>query len=138
MMVRQEEVRVSIRSAQRRGVFIAASLAAAQMCGCGSSGPQHIVDQSGSAAQTTAPFRTNASWQLVYSWDCASARARRTPGANQFGIQVFNADDDTLASDHPQASRTGTSGQGTLRYTRAGPYYVQVNTVCDWRLQVLS
>ena len=126
---------------RRGGILIAISagaLALAQLCGCGSSGVQHLLDTSGTGQQTIASFRTGAAWQLLYSWDCSAANSRHTPGANQFGFQVFNADDDTLASEHPQTSLTGASGNGTLQYSHAGPYYVQVNTVCDWRLQVLS
>ena len=107
------------------------------LAACGGSGVQHILDTSATGNGDTAPFRAQTAWDLVYSWDCSAAAARHTPDAGKFGFVVLNADDDTLAAQQPQTARTGGKGGGTIHYTRSGPYYVEVTTVCDWRVQVL-
>lgn len=99
---------------------------------------QHVLDTSGSGNADTSTFRVQAAWDLQYSWDCSGAAARHVPDAGKFSFIVLNADDNTLAAQQPQTARTGTRGSGTLHYTRSGPYYAEVTTVCDWRVQVLT
>jgi hypothetical protein len=128
-----------ITNARSRGAALGvlAMLVLLPACG-GSSAVDRILDLSASGAQNTAPFTTRTAWDLTYSWDCATQKSRGVPEADRFGFALYNADDDSLAAQQGQTARTGRSGSGTLHYSRSGPYYVQVNSVCDWRLQVLG
>jgi len=117
---------------------VALAALAGLLAACGGSAEQHLLDTSSSGNADTSTFRTQAAWDLQYSWDCSAARARHTPDADKFGFIVLNADDNTLAAQEPQTARSGKGGNGTLHYTRSGPYYVEVTTVCDWRIQVLT
>jgi len=120
---------------RRRASLLA--LLALLLPACGDSGAQHLLDSSNSGNADTAAFRPTGAWDLVYSWDCSAAAARHSPDANSFSFVVLNADDNTLAAQQPQTARKGKSGAGTIHYTRSGPYYVEITTVCDWRVQVL-
>lgn len=121
---------------RRRAAALAAL--AVLLPACGGSNVQHLLDTSASGNADTSAFRPKGAWDLVYSWDCSSAAARHTPDASTFSFTVLNADDDTLAAQQPTTARTGRSGKGTLHYTRSGPYYVEITTVCDWRVQVVT
>ncbi len=120
----------------RRALALAAL--AVLLPACGGSSEQHLLDDSSSGNADTATFRAQGAWDLQYSWDCSAAKARHTPDADKFSFVVLNADDNTLAAQQPQTARTGAGGKGTLHYTRSGPYYIEVTSVCDWRIQVLT
>jgi hypothetical protein len=83
-------------------------------------------------------FAPQGAWDLRYQWDCTRAREEGVPDASGFDVTIFNADDDTTAFEHPQASRSGGNGTGVLHYRRSGIYYLDVQTQCDWSVAVVD
>jgi hypothetical protein len=84
----------------------------------------------------TGNFTVPGRWDLTYAWDCARAQSQGVAGANRFAMTVYNADDKSLAAEHPQVTALSRKGGSTMHFGRSGTYFVQVDSACDWRLSV--
>ena len=112
------------------------------LAGCGSSASatnRTVLDFDSSLIVKTDNFETHGKWDVVYSWDCHQARAQGNQAASGFKFVVFNSDDDSTAAEtDPQVARPGVRGQGTVHYANAGFYYLQVESLCKYRIRVLN
>jgi hypothetical protein len=110
--------------------------------GCGSTATANsrtLLDFDATLAQKTENFQTHGKWDVVYSWACAVAQSQGNRAANGFRFTVFNSDDDsTAAEDKPELSLSGLKGKGTVHYRNAGIYYFQAQSLCKYRLRVIS
>ena len=84
----------------------------------------------------TGNFTVPGRWDLSYNWDCSRELSQGVAGADRFDMTVYNADDASLAAEHPQVTVLKRKGGSTMHFQRGGTYYVQVDSACDWRLSV--
>ena len=86
----------------------------------------------------TGSFSVDRSWDLKYSYDCSAQKSQGLTGADRVTVIVFNSDDDTYNAEHGRVTVRGTRGAETLHFKRGGTFYVQMDTVCSWRVVVLD
>lgn len=97
-----------------------------------------LLDGDGQGDQYSTAFEPPGAWSLSYTWDCSTARSQNPTVSTSFAFVVFDADDTSLAAEHPTLVRNGLKGSGTLRFSRGGAYYVHVTSPCDWRLKAVK
>jgi hypothetical protein len=71
----------------------------------------------------TATFTVDGSWDLKYTFDCAS-----------FG---YDPDHTNIPIGVP-ANAMARQGGDTTHQHRKGSYYLEINSECDWTLQVID
>jgi len=114
-------------------------LAALLLAACGDSRlDATLIDYENQGDGQVPYFEPPAGWSLAYTWDCSTERSQNPTVSAQFAFVVFNADDTSLASEHPTLQREGLKGSGTLHYARGGAYYIRVTSPCDWRIKTIK
>lgn len=103
-------------------------------CGSGSSLERLLIDAEGQGDGVTTHFEPPGPWTVSYSWDCRTQRSQGVQGADHFTLTVYNADDKTYVYADPITAKSGLRGSGTLQYSRAGSFYMSVQSVCTWRV----
>ena len=58
--------------------------------------------------------------------------------ANRFDMIIYNGDDDSTNSEHPELHWKGRGKRQTLHFKRPGTYYISIDSRCDWRIRVLD
>ena len=89
------------------------------------------ADGSVAGVVTTGHFIARHEWVVAYRFDCS-----KHAGTDGFGLDLHNADDDSLSDQHEGWHVPGRSGSGELMYTEAGPYYLDVVSHCQWNIRV--
>ena len=84
----------------------------------------------------TGSFTVAAAWDLRYTYDCSSQLSRQVGNAGHISLSVLDSDDQSYNFEHPSVSASGRSGGATLHFTMGGTFYVQVTSVCSWRVVV--
>ena len=75
-------------------------------------------------------------WRVQYTYSCSNVGY-----ASTFVVLIYTVDGygNLVLVGNPIVSETGLSGANTILTAYGiGTYYVQVNTVCDWNLAVVS
>ena len=113
------------------------ALAAVLLTACSTqllSSSQVLDIDSAQGIDPTGNFTVTGAWDLAYTYDCSRQRSEGLGGADGFSFTVFNSDDHSLASEHPELKVKGRNGRGTLHFKRGGIYYVRIDSICDWTL----
>lgn len=131
---------MNLRSALR--VAAGCTAAGTLLCGCNLGQAQSAIlvdtDSTSGTTRSVAPFTVNGPWQIKYSFDCSKQNSEGVLNANQFTLDVFNGDDNSTAFEHPQTTYVSVQRKGTLGFKTPGDYYLHVDTLCDWTLQVID
>ena len=85
--------------------------------------PSIIATFSGSGGQNTRPFTTTGPWEI--QWDAKG---------DIFQLFLYRAEG---GMDGVPANQQG-SGKGTSYQPRAGRYYLQVNAIGNWRINIVT
>lgn len=120
----------------RCGIAVCATLC---LAGCNTqalSAAEVLSVDSSQGVDPTGNFTVLGHWGLAYAFDCSREQSEGVAGADRFAMSVYNADDQSLASEHPQVSAISRKGGTTMHFARGGTYFVQVDSACDWRLSV--
>ena len=122
-----------------RRLLLLLPLGALLLSACGDSRlDATLLDWENSGDQTSYSFEPPGAWTLAYTWDCSTERSQNPTVSTEFAFVVFNADDASLAAEHPTLQRHALKGGGALRFTRGGAYDVRVQSPCDWRLKAIK
>ena len=89
-----------------------------------------LLTLAGTGSTSSKKFAAPASWAINFSYDCHNA-----PDNTNF--QIFPTSDNP---DAPVATvnEITETGSGTQRYTTPGTFYLVVNTLCQWKLNVTA
>lgn len=92
--------------------------------------PQVLLDIKGSGTKTTQKFTAGGDWDLNWSYDCSNF-------GNQGNFQVFiyNGSGSMSYSNSP-VNQLGASGADVEHYHNGGTFYLTMNSVCSWKVQV--
>jgi hypothetical protein len=94
--------------------------------------------QAGAGGDSTGQFSVPGAWDLKFNHDCSRKKSEGLPGADALDMTIYNADDDSTNSEHPEVHLTGAKAARVLHFNRGGSFYVKVDSRCDWRVQVLD
>ncbi len=94
--------------------------------------PVAIATFSGSGIENTPAFTTPASWQLSWSYSCASFGSEGNFQVYEYGT------DGSLTSVLVNELGTGRGPVATWQYSDGGSHYLQINSECNWSLTVLT
>lgn len=95
---------------------------------------QTLLDISGSGSKSTQKFIVNGDWDLSWSYDCTSQMAS-VGGQGNFQVYIYNGDG-SLSLQNNLINQLGKSDSGVENYHTGGTYYLQVNSVCSWKIKV--
>ena len=107
------------------------------LSGCGRQQAFELLDKPGSGYLDQSPaVNATGPWSVIYAYDCTGRGA-----TNGLTIEVYNAEDDTLIAEDPDAIiATAPHGQRKINITQSykhpGTFYFRVISGCSWRLQV--
>jgi hypothetical protein len=90
--------------------------------------PQTLLDISGSGIKSSQTFTTSGDWDISYTYDCSNFGY-----AGIFQVMVYTKEG--ILSDLA-ANQSGMSGAETTYMHKAGTYYLEVNSTCDWTVQI--
>jgi len=91
--------------------------------------PNVLLDKTGSGTSKTAIFITPSEWEIDYSFDCTGFGYK-----GNFQIYVY---DGTGALKDIQANALALKGSDVIyEHNLSGPYYLQMNSECDWHVIV--
>jgi hypothetical protein len=91
--------------------------------------PKVLFDKSGSGISKTAIFNTPSEWQIDYSFDCTNFGSQ-----GNFSVIVYDGKSET--KDVP-INALAAKGQDTVyEHNLSGPYYLDINSECDWHVTV--
>jgi hypothetical protein len=117
------------------------ALSAVALCACNLSLLQTAVLldlDSTTSPPKTGHFNPPGAWQIKYHYDCSRQNSEGLLNTNKFTISVYNADDDSTSFENPTSAFTGVKKDGVISFKRGGVFYLVIDTVCDWTLQVLD
>jgi hypothetical protein len=89
-----------------------------------------LANVRGSEPQKTQPFKATGDWLVNWSYDCSGAHA-----VQGFTVDVFNGNGVPSYGSQP-ITGDGLSGSGSYAYHRGGEYYLDINSHCQWQVQV--
>jgi hypothetical protein len=119
--------------------LITALLGALLLTACGTSRlDATVLDVSNQGEAYSYTFEPDTAWTLSYTWDCSTQRSQNASVETHFGMVLFNADDTSMAAEHPIVQRDGLKGTGSLHYTRSGAYYVHITSPCEYRIKAVK
>lgn len=87
-----------------------------------------LLSRPGTGTQRTARFTATGDWTIAYTYDCA-----KFGQAGILQIYVYTADGQFA---DVAANALGTTGEGSQPEYKAGTFYLEVNSVCDWTVEV--
>ena len=94
--------------------------------------PTTVLNVQGSGIKSTDTFTARNPWALNWSYDCSGFGDR-----GNFIVSVFDQSGSEDFHD-PGVNELGASGHDQEIYHNAGTFYLQVNSECDWSLNVVS
>jgi len=86
----------------------------------------------------SSKFSSPRSWDLQYGYDCSRQVSEGIPDINRFDLIVYNGDDSSTASEHPELHLEGRKKASVLHFRRGGTYYLAVDSRCDWHVSVID
>jgi hypothetical protein len=94
--------------------------------------PKVLLDEHGNGIKQTATFTVDGSWDLKYTFDCASFGYD-----GNFILTLYDPEHTNIPIDVP-ANAMARQGGDTTHQHRKGSYYLEINSECDWTLQVID
>jgi hypothetical protein len=94
--------------------------------------PKVLLDEHGNGVKQTATFTVDGSWDLKYSFDCASFGYD-----GNFIVTLYDPAHTNIPIDVP-ANAMARQGGDTTHQHRKGSYYLEINSECAWTLQVIN
>lgn len=92
--------------------------------------PQVLLDLTGNGTKTTQKFTAGRDWDLNWSYNCSNF-------GQDGNFQVFIYDDSgQLSFRNSPVNQLGASGADVEHYHNGGTFYLTVNSVCSWKIQV--
>ena len=91
---------------------------------------QTLLDISGSGSKSTAKFTAASDWDLNWSYDCNNFGQD-----GNFQVYIYNGDG-TLSFANSLINQLGKSGADVEHYHNGGTFYLTVNSMCKWKIQV--
>ena len=88
--------------------------------------PSVLLTQAGRGPSSTAGFKAETGWDVMFTYDCA---AGERPGF-RLRVQHDGRPINVLAE------RSGTTGEGTTRWPHGGSFSLEVATACAWTVEV--
>jgi len=90
----------------------------------------NVLDVSGSGIQKTQKFTTNGGeWQIRWHYDCSTFGQ-----SGNFQVYLY----DSSGMPNIVVNELNTSGSGTDYEHSGGTFYLEINSECDWHVQVVS
>lgn len=83
-------------------------------------------------------FTTAGKWDILMNYDCTKQKSEGIAGIDTFDMIVYNADDMSSNSEHPELHLQGVKKTETLHFYRSGTFHISVDSRCDWRVRVLD
>lgn len=94
--------------------------------------PQTVLDLSGNGSKSTQTFTVGNNWEIKWNYDCSNFGYQ-----GNFMVSVYNSDG-TMSYKNAMINKLGNSDSDTDYYHSAGTYYLNVNSMCDWEIQVVN
>ena len=94
-----------------------------------SEAPILLLNQTGHDSELIQAFTTKGDWNLSWSYDCSHFGHQGI-----FEIAIFYTDGG-ITSLTP-VNQFGKQGTGEEHYQGNGSYYLAINSLCSWRVQV--
>jgi len=91
---------------------------------------QSLLDISGSGTKSTQKFTAAGDWDLNWTYNC-----KNFGNQGNFQVFVYNGDGSTSFQNSP-VNQLGASGTDVEHYHNGGTFYLQVNSECNWKIQV--
>jgi hypothetical protein len=92
-------------------------------------GPKVLLDKTGNGTSKTAIFQTSGEWTITYYFDCT--------GFGQAGnFQIYVYDGSSGLKDLPVNSLSLKGSDTVNEHNLSGPYYLEMNSECDWHVTV--
>ncbi len=91
---------------------------------------QTLLDISGSGTKTTQKFTAAGDWDLNWSYDCSNFGY-----AGNFAVMIYDGDG-SMSYKNALINQSGKSGTDVEHYHNGGTYYLVVNSVCKWKMNV--
>lgn len=92
--------------------------------------PQVLLDLKGSGSKTTQKFTAAGDWDLNWSYDCSNF------GQNgNFQVFIYDGSGQMSFRNSP-VNQLGASDSGVEHYHNGGTFYLTMNSVCSWKVQV--
>jgi hypothetical protein len=114
-------------------------LSALALVACGGSRlDATVLDVQADGDAWTYTFEPETAWTMTYGWDCTTQREQNVHLQAQFSLVLYNADDASLAAEHPTLQKSAVKGGGTLKFVHPGAYTARVTTPCSWRLKAVK
>jgi hypothetical protein len=88
-----------------------------------------LLDKTGSGIGKTAIFTTPSEWEIDYSFDCANFGQ-----SGNFSITVY--DGASQLKDLPANQLALKGSDVAYEHNLSGPYYLEMNSECDWHVVV--
>jgi hypothetical protein len=92
-------------------------------------GPKILLDKTGTGINKTAIFTTGSEWEIDWTYDCANFGL-------QGNFQIYVYDGSSTLKDLP-VNALGLKGSDVAyEHNLSGPYYLEMNSECDWHVIV--
>lgn len=76
----------------------------------------------------TKQFTAAGDWGFDWSYDCSKLKI-----PSHFIVSVYDSKGH-VSTDTPPVIQSGYKGSGTKQYTKAGTYFLGVNSQCEWHI----
>ncbi len=106
------------------------SVAAPEKKEATASAPQVLLDIAGSGSKTTQKFTAGKDWDLNWNYDCSNF------GQSGNLIVMIYDGNGSLSYRNTGVNQLGDSGSGVEHYHNSGTFYLVVNSVCKWNIEV--
>ncbi len=91
---------------------------------------QTLLKISGSGSKTTEKFTVAGDWDLNWTYDC-----KNFGQSGNFQVFIFT-DDGQMSFNNSPVNQLGMSDSGVEHYHKGGTYYLTMNSVCKWSIEV--
>jgi hypothetical protein len=91
--------------------------------------PTVRLDKTGSGTSKTAIFQTPGEWTITYYFDCTGF------GFNG-NFQIYVYDGASVLKDLPVNALALKGSDTVYEHNLSGPYYLEINSECDWHVVV--
>jgi len=92
--------------------------------------PDALLSLSGSGSKSTQVMDVPDEWSLSWSYDCSDFG-----NEGNFQVYVLNSDGSPAAAQG--VNQLGNSGSDTEYFHQGGKLYLEINSECNWTIQVL-
>jgi hypothetical protein len=92
-------------------------------------GPKVLLDKTGSGIYNTPIFTTPSEWKFEWSFDCSNF-------GQSGNFQVYVYDGSSQLKDVPVNALAMKGSDIAYEHNLSGPYYLEMNSECDWHVVV--